>query len=47
MEKFCNDHTITVVITNMELAKLMASTAKEFPKEQRMGKAILYLSKAE
>ncbi|CAD8111407.1 unnamed protein product [Paramecium primaurelia] len=47
MEKFSNDHTITVVVTNMELAKMMANTAKEVPKEQRMGKAITYLSKAE
>ncbi|CAK68289.1 unnamed protein product (macronuclear) [Paramecium tetraurelia] len=47
MERFSNDHTVTVVITNMELAKLMASTAKEVPREQRMGKAITYLNKAE
>lgn len=33
MEKFSNDHTITVVVTNMELAKMMANTAKEVPKE--------------
>ncbi|CAD8213596.1 unnamed protein product [Paramecium octaurelia] len=47
MERFSNDHSVTLVITNMELAKLMASTAKEVPREQRMGKAITYLNKAE
>ncbi|CAD8126254.1 unnamed protein product [Paramecium sonneborni] len=47
LEQFSSDQVTTIVITNLELAKFMASTAKEIPKEQRMGKAITYLNKAE
>ncbi|CAD8125768.1 unnamed protein product [Paramecium sonneborni] len=47
LEQFSSDYVISQVISNLELAKFMASTAKEVPKEQRMGKALTYLNKAE
>ncbi|CAD8123182.1 unnamed protein product [Paramecium sonneborni] len=47
LEKFTNDSTVSEVILYVELAKMMADTAKEFPKELRMGKAIAYINKAE
>ncbi|CAD8203506.1 unnamed protein product [Paramecium pentaurelia] len=47
LEKLTNDSTVSEVILYIELGRLMSETAKEFPKEQRMGKAIAYINKAE